>query len=358
MGWLAVGDPGRDAVGRASANEDRFLGCLLGLAIGDALGMPVEGWPRQRIAERFGRIDGYHPRLFPDGTEIKAGEFSDESDVALCIVESLTANNGVLDPDNIGARLLFLARGESKRWLSTTTLAAITTAEETLDFRVPLDEDAPATGDVAVRGVPIGLLHALDTFDPGQLRADAEGVVRLTHGSPAAIAAATAVAYGVNLAARGEVPRERWARETASFLDSGELAASLANVANLFDAGIAVQNILARLGTGTAAVESVPAGFAAAMAAGAFEDAVFEAVNAGGDADTVGAIGGALAGAGFGAGDIPQRLIDDLEGRIYVSLAAPWFYRAAQRRAGRVIDLRLGEPGADPPPGPTAPPRV
>jgi hypothetical protein len=33
-------------------------------------------------------------------------------------------------------------------------------------------------------------------------------------------------------------------------------------------------------------------------------------------------------------------MIDDLEGRIYVSLAAPWFYRTALRRAGLVLDLR------------------
>ncbi|MDP9362848.1 MAG: ADP-ribosylglycohydrolase family protein, partial [Chloroflexota bacterium] len=179
-----------------NANEDRFLGALLGLAIGDALGMPIEDWPRERIAERFGRIDTYHSRAFPDGTEVKAGEFTDESEIALCVVESLTANNGVLDPDNVGARMLFLARGESRRWLSPDTRDALERAEETLAFRVPLDEDAPATGEVAARGVPIGLLHAVGGFDPERLRADAEGVARLTHGSPAGIAAATAVAYG------------------------------------------------------------------------------------------------------------------------------------------------------------------
>ena len=54
----------------ASANEDRFLGCLLGLAIGDALGMPVEGWSRDRIAARLGQVDGYGRRVFPDGAEV------------------------------------------------------------------------------------------------------------------------------------------------------------------------------------------------------------------------------------------------------------------------------------------------
>ena len=183
--------------------------------------------------------------------------------------------------------------------------------------------------------------------------------MRLTHGSPAAIAAATAVAYGVRLAARAEVPRDRWATETAEFLGGGEVAATLAKVHDLHAAGSPVGETLAALGTGEAASQAVPAAFAAAMAAPVFEAAVFTAVNAGGDADTVGAIAGALAGAGDGASGIPQRLIDELEGRIYLSLAAPWFYRTARRRAGLVIDLRpRGLDSGEPPGRPTFPPRL
>ena len=51
----------------ANASEDGFLGCLLGLAIGDALGMAVEGWPRERIAARYGAINDYHLLVLPDG---------------------------------------------------------------------------------------------------------------------------------------------------------------------------------------------------------------------------------------------------------------------------------------------------
>ncbi len=338
------------------ANEDKFLGCLLGLAIGDALGMPVEGWSRERIAERFGRLDGYHPRAFPDGTEVKAGEFTDETEFALSIVESVTTNRGALDPDNIGARLLYLVRGESRRWMSPESLVALDAAEESLNFAVALDEDAPASGDVATRGVPVGLLYAVGRFDEAGLRRDAERVTRLTHGSPAAIAGATAVAYGINLAVRGDLPSDLWAGETARFLGGGELADALTRSRELRAEATPVHEAIAALGSGRSARESVAAGFYAAMAAEVFEDAVFAAVNAGGDADTIGAIAGALAGAAGGASGIPQPLIDDLEGRIYVSLAAPWYYRTALQKAGLIIDLR--PEGDQPPPRPSAPPRV
>lgn len=338
------------------ATEDTFLGALLGMAIGDALGMPVAGWSAAKIAKRYGRIDDYRPRVLPDGSEIEAGEFTDESEIALSIVESLTTGRGELDPDLIGARMVYLAKGESRRWLGETTATALDRADETGEFEVPLREDDPATGDVASRGVPIGLLYAVGRGDEAGLRRDAERVTRLTHGSPAAIAATTAVAFGVNLAARGEHPPEHWIRRTSDLLGSGELAEALGRAAMPRASGTAIRDALSRTGTGTRASESVPAAFLAAMAATVFEDAVFATVNAGGAADTVGAIAGALAGARFGASGIPQGLIDGLGSRIYVSLAAPWFHRAALQRAGLLIDLRPD--GGNPPPRPSMPPRV
>jgi ADP-ribosylglycohydrolase len=94
------------------------------------------------------------------------------------------------------------------------------------------------------------------------------------------------------------------------------------------------------IGPGISATESVSSAFYAAMSAESFEDAVFQAVNAGGAADTRGAIAGALYGAKVGVSGIPQSLIDGLESRIYVSLAAPWFHKVALGHAGQVIDLR------------------
>jgi ADP-ribosylglycohydrolase len=322
------------------ATENQFLGALLGMAIGDALGAPVSGMDRTEIAGQFGAIDRYQGRTQPGSEAIQPGEFTDETELALCIVESMTANRGDLDLETAGVRMLHLAAGSSRRWMHPATVAALDAAADTLEFSVPVDEDGPATGDVAARGVPVGLVHAVGRFDAARLRADAEAVVRLTHGGPAAFNAATAVAYVVRLAATG-VPRESWARDTAEFLGGGELAGRLAELDQLLSLeDPALPDVLDWTGTGLDALESVPAAFAAAMTATLFENAVFAAVNAGGATDTVGALTGAIAGAAGGASGIPQELIDGLEGRIYVSLAAPWFHKAARQRAGHQIDLR------------------
>ncbi len=283
-----------------------------------------------------------------------AGEITDETEFALAIVEALTTNGGKLTADtidSIGSRLLYLANGDSAHWLHPDTRAALERADSTLDFIVPLTDDGPSTGDVAARGVPIGLLHAVGRFDGDALRRDAEAVTRLTHGAPAVIAATTAVAFGVMIAARSVAP-EHWLNETADFLGNGEMAEAMRSAAAMRLEQTLAES-LAAVGTGLAATESVIAGFLAASRTESFADAVFAAANAGGAADTVGAIAGALAGAFGGDTSVPQPLIDGLGSRIYVSLAAPWFFRTAQQRAGLFIGLRPA-----PPSRPTEPPRV
>lgn len=305
-----------------SADQNRFLGTLLGMAIGDAMGMPVGGWTQDQIRRRFTRIDSYPRLVFDDGAEIKAGEFTDESELALCIVESATSNSGQIDPELVGPRMIFLARGEAKRWMHADTLRALERADESLEFVVPLSDDGPVTADVAARGIPIGLLHSVGDIDIRALKIDAERVTRITHGSSVAIDLVTAVAIGIALAARRVDPSE-WASRVAAELGTGSVAASFSNDA-VHDAD---------------SVSVIRNAFDIAAKAESLEEAVFTAVNLGGVADSRGAVAGALAGARFGAEGVPQALINDLEGRIYVSLAAPWFYKSAQRRAGRVIDL-------------------
>jgi ADP-ribosyl-[dinitrogen reductase] hydrolase len=300
-----------------SVGQDRFLGALFGMAIGDAMGMPVTGMK----PGDFEAVTGYRSRTFADGTEIGAGEFTDESEIALCIVESATVNDGLIDPDNIAARMRILARGESKRWMDQQTLRALEASEETLDSSVPLAEDESFSAGVAVRGVPIGLLHAVGSFKLEELRADAETVARITHGSPAAISAVTATAFAIQFAAREPSRLADLATETAAFLGAGALSEALAS------------------GRGEGASGEIAEAFRLAVAAESVEDAVLQAANQGGAADSRAAIAGAIRGAADAIASIPQRLIDDLEGRIYISLAAPWFFRAAQRRGGLVINV-------------------
>lgn len=284
-----------------AATEDQFIGALLGLAIGDALGRPLIGMNAEAIAAQYGAITGYaSDEPTTDGPP--PGVITDETEVTLCIVESLTTNDGLIDSENINTRLGFLTLGDSRRWMPERVIAGIQRAEATNGL-VASGSDEAVDLSVAVRGVPVGLLHAVDIDDDVSLAADAAIVTRLTHGGAAQIALTTMVARAVRAAARDE-----------SMPVLTELDANGERVATLIGE---------------------------AFASPRFEDALFARVAQGDDADTAGALVGAIAGARFGASGIPQHLIDDLDARMYLSLAAPLFYRTARRRKGTVIDLRV-----------------
>lgn len=331
---------------QGQAGDDAFLGALLGMSIGDALGMPANGGADTRPE----RIDGYLPLTLGDGTAIEAGEFTDETEFALSIVEVATTDRGRLDPDLIGPRLVRLEQGDSGHWQDATTRSALHLAAESLEFQVPLNEDGPVSAGIASRGVPVGLLASVGVLRLVSLRTDSDLVARLTHGSPAQASAVAAVAFVTQLAARQSVPPDEWLERTADVLGAGAMHDALWGAAPEPD----LARELRRLATGTPE-QQVAAAMLAVIGTSTFEEAVLAAVNADGPSDAIGAIAGALAGAYRGVGDIPQWLIDGLGGRIYVSLAALWFRRASLYRAGVVKDLPMD--GGAPPPRPTLPPR-
>lgn len=287
--------------------ENRFLGSLLGLAIGDALGMPVGDMPVDASAERFGEIRDYHSRNAGEEDEIPAGEFTDETETVLCIVESMTTNDGSVDPENINARLMFLVEGASQHWMPESMRSGIRRATDQ-DGQVPEDNSLDGSLAVAVRGVPIGLMHSVGGFDKDAFLEDTRRVTRLSHGGNPQHQLVVDVALGmIDLVGDG----------SASAIDVGGDMSSVA------DERRAIAQLLEDARSDTT-----------------FEEVVFGAVNALRPADSAGAIAGAFAGAKQGAGNIPQELIDGLGARVYMSLAAPWFYRTAVRRAGTLIDLR------------------
>ncbi|HET6688833.1 MAG TPA: ADP-ribosylglycohydrolase family protein, partial [Rubrobacter sp.] len=161
--------------------EDRFLGSLLGLAIGDAIGMPVADLPIEETKSRFGAIRGYEARDAGGDNEIPAGEITDETETVLCIVESMTVNNGLVDSENINARLMHLVEGPSRHWMPEAMQLGIRKAFES-DGLVPESEATDGSLAVAVRGVPVGLMHSIGGFSPDSLVEDARRVSRLSHG--------------------------------------------------------------------------------------------------------------------------------------------------------------------------------
>ncbi len=70
--------------------EERFAGCLLGLAVGDALGAPFEGLPADAIARGYGSADELIENPPP-------GElwYTDDTQMAIGVAETLVQCHGV-----------------------------------------------------------------------------------------------------------------------------------------------------------------------------------------------------------------------------------------------------------------------
>lgn len=287
--------------------ENRFLGTLLGLAIGDALGMPVSDLPVEQTRERYGEIRDYLPRDPGTDEHIPAGEITDETETVLCIVESMTMSNGQVDAENIAARLRYLIEGPSRHWMPEDIRSRIEGASLD-DGLVPESAEEGGTLAVAVRGVPIGLMHSVGAFDRAALVDEVNLVTRLSHGGASQRQLVLDVALAVMNLIRDE--------QVAAFALEDDTT-------SVAEQRAVISDLLAAVRSGTP-----------------FQEVVLGAVNRFRPADSAGAIAGALAGAAVGAASIPQPLIDGLEARVYLSLAAPWFYRTATRRAGTLIDLR------------------
>lgn len=83
---------------------DRVYGCLIGGAIGDALGSPFEGWSYYRIRREFGRVEQFVPETNPisDG---KAGSISDDSIMRHYLALAIVENSGRITPEEYTATL-------------------------------------------------------------------------------------------------------------------------------------------------------------------------------------------------------------------------------------------------------------
>ncbi|MFN3346425.1 MAG: ADP-ribosylglycohydrolase family protein [Candidatus Bipolaricaulaceae bacterium] len=81
----------------------RFQGCLIGLAVGDALGMPVEGWSKTEITRTYGTL-----REMVDGPR-PAGNVTDDTLQTLFLAESIV-ELGEFNPDHAAQKLLLWYR--------------------------------------------------------------------------------------------------------------------------------------------------------------------------------------------------------------------------------------------------------
>jgi ADP-ribosylglycohydrolase len=306
--------------------RDRALGALLGLAVGDALGMPTQTLPRAVVAALYGDgPDGFRPG--PPENEISAGlpagRVTDDTDQAVLVAELLVEGGGRVDPELLAARLL--------AWQERMELAgsADLLGPSTLRALRLVADGAPVgttgrwgdTTGAAMRVAPVGVAVPPEPLE--RLCAAVADVDRLTHDTTVANAGACAVAAVVSAGVDGAAwedaaPLGLRAAALGSRLGSHVAGADVGRrigwaldlTRGCTDAGL-LDLVDGLVGTGVATQESVPAAFAVAAHAPADPwRAGLLAARLGGDSDTVAAMAVAMVGACTGASALPADAVE------------------------------------------------
>ncbi|HEY8292796.1 MAG TPA: ADP-ribosylglycohydrolase family protein [Thermomicrobiales bacterium] len=284
-------------------SEERFAGCMLGLACGDALGATLEFLSRDEIRARYGQlrdiVGGGWLRLAP-------GEVTDDTQMATCIAESIVAM-GTVDGDDIARRFVDWLHSDPKD-IGTTTRRALMYLDRGFSWqeageRTYREAGGQGIGNAGVmRCAPVGLFRYTDL---DRLIADTRLSSAITHADPLAQWAAVAVNVALReLLLNGQQPD--FLERVAAVIEERAVAQAVRVVPLLSADEVR--------GTGYA-LHTMQTALWSLTHHPTFEEALIAAVNFGDDADTSGAVTGALAGAREGIGAIPARWLSVLKPR-------------------------------------------
>ncbi|AUV82952.1 ADP-ribosylglycohydrolase [Salinigranum rubrum] len=284
---------------------DRTAGVLLGLACGDALGRPVEFETPARILAQYGEVR----EMLANGTWGKpAGTVTDDTDMAVCLARSLVSCGG-FDPDDVAER--FVAWYDAEPFdvgnMTARALSRIRDGDswETAGQRVweESPEGSNAGNGSVMRAPPLAVAFA---DDESQLADASETSSRITHADPRC----TAGCAVLNLTLAGLLlDRED---PLAGALDRVGPPSALDDALRPVVAGDLDPSTLRSTGY---VVDTLQTALWHGLHADSPEAALVEVVNMGGDADTVGAVAGAVVGARFGADALPERWLAELDDR-------------------------------------------
>jgi ADP-ribosyl-[dinitrogen reductase] hydrolase len=267
--------------------RDRLRGVAVGAAIGDALGMPLE----------FG------PAIPPDqlvrtmqSGRLPAGAFTDDTEMALALAESLLAYNP-LNPADLAQRFAAWYRaGPADIGRQTRLVLKRIARGEPWDAAVAaVQAETPwsAGNGSVMRCWPVALAYWNDL---DRLLADSRLQSQVTHPHPECVAGSAFVNAAIHHLVHGADPQTAVARA----LDDADLPAALRQV--IEEAPTKRRADLPNSGWVRHTLESAIWGL---LTTDSFEEAVAQVVNLGDDADTAGSVVGALAGAAYGLDAIP-----------------------------------------------------
>ena len=281
---------------------DRARGALLGLAVGDALGAPVEFLPRGTFPPVTGMQSGGR-------FDLPAGAWTDDTTMALCLAESLLAHREFHVVDTLNRFCRWAEHGENSSTgravgIGQYTLYRLGEYRRTGDYPAPPMPGGRSDGNGALmRVAPTAIRHWRDHWEAGVV---AMAQSRATHCSELSKWACT---FTARLIAR-LIAGEPWEGAVSEALETVPI-----QICPEIHGRVARRHSETEPPSTGFALDTLEAALWAVERSTCFADAVLTAVNLGHDADTTGAVAGQIAGARYGAGSIPADWLDALAQR-------------------------------------------
>ncbi len=281
---------------------DRFRGCLLGLAVGDAVGTSVEFRPRGSF-EPVTDMKGGGP------FGLKPGQWTDDTSMALCLAESLIEKQDFDAKDQMERYLRWYREGHLSSTgrcfdIGNATSSALRRFEQTGEpFSGSTDPHSAGNGSI-MRLAPIPMFFYPDV-EKAVLHADDSS--RTTHGAEECLDACCLYTYMLVNALEGKQKDEILFSPITDFW-TRELSPKIHAIA----AGAHRDKTEDQIRGSGYVVDSLEAALWCFHNTDTFRDAILKAVNLGDDADTTAAVCGQIAGAFYGESGIPPEWLDKL----------------------------------------------
>jgi len=288
--------------------RDRFIGCLLGLAVGDSLGSRLEGYSPEAI-RRAGNLDRDE---FLEGLwDWSRGRWTDDTKMAVALAESIVESNG-FNPEQAARKYLEWYESGDWRGIGNITRQSLSNLKEGAGWQSSGIETEWAAGNgTAMRVAPIGLLHVNNLE---RLKEDAKNDAIITHNNHEAVNGSFAISYAVARLAKGDINTNDLIPDTLDFIEPSDVLLRLEVAQELIAQGTHPSDALLDIGTGGYVVETVASAFYCFLSSkDSFDSAVYNAIMGGNDTDTTAAITGALSGAYLGLEGIPLKWREEVE---------------------------------------------
>lgn len=274
--------------------SDRVQGAYLGLAVGDALGATVEFLTPREIRHQFARQGGVHREIIGAGwLHLKPGQVTDDTTMSLALGDAILASEGRVEA--LAAAQAFDA------WMRAKPIDIGNTVRRNLVRfrRSGIPEAPPCEHDAGNGAIMRALPVALATLEQeeAEVAAAFQRQAHVTHHNELSDAGGICLCRMIQDAILG-----------GSWSDLKTRARALALAHPVY----AWENERPEENPSGYVVHTLQAVFQAFFNTDSFEAALIDVVNRGGDADTTGAILGALAGAWYGREQIPARWLKAL----------------------------------------------